>query len=85
MHLEVGEEFVALRQPTGQLYAFDAFGTADEREQNTEPLRIEFTYRPGSRAIEASAAPPLVRIESREDPFVIRLRSALGSQRSPVQ
>lgn len=86
MYVELGEEFVVLRQADGQLYAFDRFAIpGEDDEQGAEPLPIYFSYMPISRSIDPTTgemipAPPLVRIESRDDAFLVRLRAALNDR-----
>lgn len=84
MYVELGEEFVVLRQSNGQLYAFDRFLVpGDHDEQGAAPLPIYYSYDAHSRTLSSNAevtvAPPLVRIESRQDAFLVRLRVALAN------
>jgi len=79
MQIALREEFVVLRQASGQLYAFSGIESADESGPHApRPLDVEFTYRPNSRVIETAASPPLVRIESRRDVFLVELQAALS-------
>jgi len=80
MHVELGEEFVVLRQASGALYAFESFANLDLVEEGAQPLLIAFAYNAHSQVIDTNPAPPLVRIESRDDPFLVRLRAALASE-----
>ncbi|MCX7357707.1 MAG: hypothetical protein NT015_06145 [Alphaproteobacteria bacterium] len=85
MYVELGEEFVVLRQSNGRLYAFDRFlAPGDHDEQDTVSLPIYYSYHASSRntrssSAEVTVAPPLVRIESRQDAFLVRLRAALAN------
>jgi len=80
MHIELGEEFVVLRQASGALYAFESFANLDLVEEGARPLLIAFAYNALSQVIDTNLAPPLVRIESRDDPFLVRLRAALANE-----
>jgi hypothetical protein len=77
MRVELGEQFVALRDASGRLYAFPDWGVSSENAQPNQPLRIRFAYAPDSGVVESTASPPLIRIESRHDPILARLRNAL--------
>lgn len=75
MEIALGEEFIALRDTRGGLYAF----TGRVGDQSAPPLLIDFVYSPTQRAIHSLDAPPLIRIEGQRDPIYLRIRDALAA------
>lgn len=78
MRVALGEEFVVLRDSSGDLYGFDHIGAA-KQTQSSEPLLIDFAYSPERRTIDRRGAPPLIRVEGRADPAYVRIRAALAA------
>ncbi|MEQ1490685.1 MAG: hypothetical protein ABL932_09085 [Terricaulis sp.] len=85
MYVQLGEEFVVLRRSNGHIYAFDRFLVpGDHDEQGPVPLPIYYSYDARSSTArssdaEVAVAPPLVRLESRQDAVLVLFRVALAN------